>query len=171
MSVAAPPSQRRAELSALGLTAAVMVVADQLTKAAVESALALGQRAEVLGDFVMLWHVQNIGSAFSLFQFEGAVLLFFVVHIVALGMVAYFARAFRGRSLWLHVILGVLLGGSLGNLADRIRQGYVTDFISVGIGDLRFPTWNIADAGITVGIGLLIGYLVLLEPRRTVHAA
>jgi signal peptidase II len=81
-------------------------------------------------------------------------------------MVAWFARAFHGRSLVLHTILGLLLGGSIGNLIDRLRQGYVTDFISVGIGDVRFPTWNVADAGITTGIVLLVGYLLLLEPRR-----
>jgi signal peptidase II len=87
-------------------------------------------------------------------------------------MVAWFHRSFRGRSPWLHVILGLLLGGSIGNLIDRIRQGYVTDFISVGIGDVRFPTWNIADAGITVGIVLLVGYLLFLEPRRpAAHAS
>jgi len=86
---------------------------------------------------------------------------------VALGMVAWFHRGFRGRSLWLQAILGLLLGGSIGNLIDRIRQGYVTDFVSVGIGDVRFPTWNIADAGITVGIVLLVAYLVLFEPRHT----
>jgi signal peptidase II len=81
-------------------------------------------------------------------------------------MVVWFHRSFRGRSLWLQVVLGLLLGGSIGNLIDRIRQGYVTDFVSIGVGDVRFPTWNIADAGITTGIVLLVAYLLLLEPRR-----
>jgi len=166
MSIAAPSNQRRTELVTLGLTALVILVADQLTKAAVVWALALGERAQLIGDFVLIWHVQNTGSAFSLFQFEGSLVLFYVVHIVALGMVAYFHRTFRGRSLWLQAILGILLGGSIGNLADRLRQGYVTDFVSVGFGDVRFPTWNVADAGITMGITLLVAYLVLLEPRH-----
>ncbi|HSM38471.1 MAG TPA: signal peptidase II [Candidatus Limnocylindrales bacterium] len=166
MSIAASSNQRRAELLTLGLTALLVLVADQLTKAAVVSGLALGERAQVLGDLVVIWHVQNSGSAFSLFQFEGSLILFYVVHLVALGMVAYFHRTFHGRGLWLQLILGIVLGGSIGNLADRLRQGYVTDFISVGFGDVRFPTWNIADAGITVGITLLVAYLVLLEPRR-----
>ena len=97
-------------------------------------------------------------------------LIFYAVHVLALGMVAWFHRSFRGRSLWLQAILGLLLGGSIGNLIDRIRQGYVTDFISVGFGDVRFPTWNVADAGITTGIILLVAYLVLLEPRRTAES-
>ena len=168
MSSAVPRDQQRAELAVLGLTAALVVIADQLTKAAVAGAVGVGERVDVIGDLVALWHVRNSGAAFSLFQFEGSLILFYAVHVAALGMVAWFQRGFRGRSLWLHAILGLLLGGSIGNLIDRIRQGYVTDFVSMGIGDVRFPTWNIADAGITVGIVLLVAYLVLLEPR---HAA
>lgn len=171
MSTAAARDEQRRELVALGLTAAAVVLADQLTKAAVVGALGVGERAEVIGDLVVLWHIRNTGAAFSLFQFEGSLLLFYAVHVVALGMVAWFHRSFRGRSAWLHVILGLLLGGSIGNLIDRVRQGYVTDFVSVGFGDIRFPTWNIADAGITVGIALLVGYLLFLEPRRPVEAS
>ena len=166
MSNAAARDERRRELAALGLTSVAVVVADQLSKAAVVGALGVGERAEVIGDFVLLWHIRNTGAAVSLLQFEGSLVLFYAVHVVALGMVAWFHRSFQGRSSWLHIMLGLLLGGSIGNLIDRIRQGYVTDFISVGIGDVRFPTWNIADAGITVGIVLLVGYLVFLEPRR-----
>jgi signal peptidase II len=166
MSNAVARDEQRRALAALGLTAAAVVVADQLTKAAVVGALGVGERAEVIGDLVVLWHIRNTGAAFSLFQFEGSLVLFYAVHVVALGMVAWFHRSFRGRSAWLQVVLGLLLGGSIGNLIDRIRQGYVTDFISVGIGDVRFPTWNIADAGITVGIVLLVGYLLFLEPRH-----
>jgi signal peptidase II len=171
MSKAAARDEQRRELAALGLTAAAVVVADQLTKAAVVGALGVGERAEVIGDLFVLWHIRNTGAAFSLFQFEGSLVLFYAVHVAALGMVAWFHRSFRGRSAWLHVVLGLLLGGSIGNLIDRIRQGYVTDFISVGFGDVRFPTWNIADAGITVGIVLLVAYLLFLEPRRPVEPA
>lgn len=166
MSSARPQDRQRAELAVLGLTGALVVVADQLTKAAVVAGLEMGERARVIGDLVMLWHVRNTGAAFSLFQFEGSLIIFYLVHVVALGMVVWFHRSFHGRSLLLQVVLGLLLGGSIGNLIDRIRQGYVTDFISVGFGDVRFPTWNIADAGITTGIVLLVAYLVLLEPRR-----
>ena len=170
MSSAVARDRLRAELVVLGLVATLVVVSDQLTKAAVVASLEVGERAEVLGDLVVLWHVRNTGAAFSLFQFEGSLLIFYLVHVVALGMVAWFHRTFHGRSLWLQAVLGILLGGSLGNLIDRIRQGYVTDFISVGFGDVRFPTWNIADAGITTGIVLLVAYLVLLEPRRAAES-
>ena len=81
-------------------------------------------------------------------------------------MIGYFYRTFRGRSLWLQAVLGVILGGTLGNLIDRVRLGYVTDFVSVGIGDLRWPTFNVADASIVLGIGATVIYLMLIDPAR-----
>ena len=63
-------------------------------------------------------------------------------------------------------MLGVILGGTLGNFVDRLHQGYVTDWISVGIGDLRWPTFNVADSSIVVGIGILVVYLLLANPVR-----
>jgi signal peptidase II len=80
-------------------------------------------------------------------------------------MIAYFHRSFRGQR-WLQLILGVVLGGTLGNLTDRIRLGYVTDFVSVGFGNTRFPTFNVADSAITVGIGLLVLYLAFVDRDR-----
>jgi signal peptidase II len=97
---------------------------------------------------------------------QGEQVLFLVVSVVALGMIAYFHRAFRGHSRWLQAILGLVLGGTLGNLTDRIRHGYVTDFISVGFGNVRFPTFNVADSAVVVGIGLLVIYLLLSDRRR-----
>jgi signal peptidase II len=105
--------------------------------------------------------VQNTGAAFSLFP--GAIWLFVPVTIVALGMVAWFHRAFRERGAVVHVILGMVLAGTLGNLTDRIRQGYVVDFVSVGFGDTRFPTFNVADSSLVVGIGLLVVYLTFVD--------
>ena len=164
MSSNAPRTRGSTELLALALTALVVFAVDQLTKALVVAALDVGARAEVLGDLVVLWHVQNRGAAFSLFQ--DASILFYAVTLAAFGMIAYFHRALSGRGPWLHIVLGVVLGGTLGNLTDRLRLGYVTDFISVGIGDLRWPTWNVADASIVLGILTLVGYLTLLDPQR-----
>ena len=158
-------SQTRSELLAMGLTAALVLLADQATKAAIASALAVGEQVPVIGDLVMLWHVRNEGAAFSLFQ--GGQIFFLVVTVLAFAMLIYFQRAFRGRGVALYVVLGLILGGTLGNLLDRVRLGYVTDFISVGIGTLRWPTWNVADASIVVGILALVVYLMLLDPRRS----
>lgn len=146
------------------LTALAILVADQLTKALVVANLGIGEKAGVLGDLVQIWHAQNRGAAFSLFQ--GGTLLFLVVSVLSIGMVAYFHRSLRDRTPWLHVVLGIILGGTLGNFIDRLRQGYVTDWLSVGIGDTRWPTFNVADSSVVVGIGILVVYLFLNNPDR-----
>lgn len=144
--------------------AAIIFIADQATKAMVAGGIVLNGRVNVVGDLVQLWHVRNSGAAFSLFQ--GGTLLFLVVTVVAIGMIVYFHRTFRGRSPWLQVVLGVILGGTAGNLVDRLRFGYVTDFLSVGVGDVRWPTFNVADSSVVVGIGLLVIYLFVTDRRR-----
>jgi signal peptidase II len=149
----------------LVITAAVLYAADQVTKALVVANLELGQRVDVVGDVLQLWHVRNTGAAFSLLP--DAMWLFVPVHLFAIGMVLYFHRQFQDRSAWIHVVLGAILAGSVGNLTDRLRHGYVVDFVSVGIGDLRWPTMNVADPLVVVGIGLLVAYLTFVDGRRT----
>jgi signal peptidase II len=146
------------------LTALTILVADQLTKALVVANLAIGEKARVLGDLVQVWHAQNRGAAFSLFQ--GGTVFFLIVSVLSIGMVAYFHRSLRDRTPWLHVVLGIVLGGTLGNFIDRLRQGYVTDWLSIGIGDTRWPTFNVADSSVVIGIGILVVYLFLTSPDR-----
>ena len=152
---------RLVEGSVLAGVAGVIYVADQVTKALVVANLPIGSRTDVIGDLVQIWHAQNRGAAFSLLQ--DSQLLFLVVSAIALVTIAYFFRSLHGRSLWLYAILGLVLGGTLGNLTDRIRQQYVTDFVSVGIGAVRWPTFNVADSSIVVGILTIIGLLAVFE--------
>jgi signal peptidase II len=154
-------SRRLMEAVVLLGVAAVVYCVDQVSKALVVANLAVGARTDILGDFVQLWHAQNRGAAFSLFQ--DSQLLFLVVSAVALVTIAYFYRSLHGRSLWLYVIIGLVLGGTLGNLTDRLRQRYVTDFVSVGIGDVRWPTFNVADSSIVLGILTIVVLLAILE--------
>jgi signal peptidase II len=145
----------------LAVIAIVLYAADQVTKALVVANLALGERVPIIGDLVQLWHVRNTGAAFSLF--EGLAWLFIPVHLLAVVMVVYFHREFRDRGPWIHVVLGAILAGALGNMTDRLRFGYVVDFVSVGIGDLRWPTFNVADPAVVLGIGLLVVYLTFAD--------
>lgn len=149
------------EASVLGGVAGFIYLADQVTKALVVANFPVGSRTDVIGDVVQIWHAQNRGAAFSLLQ--DSQLLFLAVTVIALGAIAYFFRSLHGRSLWLYAILGLVLGGTLGNLTDRIRQQYVTDFVSVGVGGLRWPTFNVADSSIVVGILTIIGLLAIFE--------
>ena len=136
----------------LGLAGLILAL-DQLTKAWLVSFLAPGQSVNVLGDLIRLVHSQNNGGLFGLFR--GQALVFGLVSMVVIGLiVVYHARAGGGR--YLSITLGLLLGGALGNLVDRIRLGYVVDFVDAGLGDLRWYTFNIADSSISFSLLLLL---------------
>ena len=136
----------------LGL-AAVVVALDQLTKAWLTSFLAPGQSVDVVGDLIRLVHSRNAGGLFGFLQ--GQALPFALVSMVVVALiVVYHARS--RRNAYLSTTLGLLLGGALGNLTDRIRLGYVVDFVDAGLGDLRWYTFNVADTAISFAILLLI---------------
>lgn len=141
---------------AFGGLAAVVVVADQLTKAWVAASLAPGRPpVEVVGEFVRLVHGQNSGGIFGLFG-DSATLLGLASTVVIALIVVYHARE-AGRSHWLlSVALGLLLGGAVGNLIDRLRLGHVIDWVDMGIGGWRWYTFNVADAAISTALLLLI---------------
>ncbi len=165
MSEPRPTRRRLGEFVTLLGVAGVVLLADQLSKAVVAANLALGEHVDVLGTTVQIWHAENNGAAFSLFQ--GGLPLFLIVSVVALGLVAYFAWSFRDRTLWVFAVLGLLLGGTLGNLVDRLaRGGRVIDFLSVGMGNLRWPTFNVADSSLDVGIGALVVFLWWFDRRE-----
>lgn len=137
----------------LGL-AAVVAVLDQLSKAWLVGTIAQGDVREVLGHTVRFVYHQNSGALFGLFRDQA--LVFGVISIGVIGLIVGF-HARSGRNLYLSIALGFLLGGALGNLIDRLRLGYVVDFVDIGIGDLRFYTFNIADAGVSTAIVMLVG--------------
>ena len=139
----------RAPWARAGIVAAIVLAADQVTKALVVASIALGARRRVIGGVLSLVHAQNSGVAFSLLSGSEAVVVAVTVVIVA-GVLAFFARHPRARLLWLAT--GLIVGGALGNLVDRIRTGSVTDFIQLP----HWPAFNVADASITVGVASLI---------------
>jgi signal peptidase II len=139
------------------LCAIAIVALDQTSKAAASARLFLGDPVPVLGDVVRLTLVHNTGAAFGLFP--GSRLPFIVVSILAISVVLYlFTRdAYRGAPQ--RLLLGCILGGAIGNLMDRVRLGWVVDFIDVGVGTARWPVFNVADSAVTVGVILLAWYL------------
>jgi signal peptidase II len=136
----------------LGL-AALVVIADQLAKAWLVSVLDPGERLDVVGDFVRFIHSQNSGALFGLFKDQA--ILFGLVSIGVVALIVWYHGS-SGRNLLLSVALGLLLGGALGNMIDRLRLGYVVDFVDLGIGNIRFYTFNVADSAISGAILLLI---------------
>jgi len=145
-------------LTAIALAA---IAADQVTKHIVVANLRLGDGVHVLGP---LWihHVRNSGIAFGLFASATAVVIV-LTGAAVVWMLVYFARS-GARHPVLPVALGLVIGGSLSNLLDRVRFGYVTDFV-----DLRYwPAFNLADSFIVIGVGILVAALVAADrdPRR-----
>jgi signal peptidase II len=137
--------------------AALILVSDQLTKAWLAARLSPGEMLNVAGDLIRLVFSQNSGALFGLFR-DNAV-LFGIVSIGVVGLIVlYHARA--GRSLYLSIALGLLLGGALGNMTDRLRLGYVIDFVDLGIGGFRWYTFNVADAAISTAIVMLVAAAV-----------
>jgi signal peptidase II len=155
--MAAPaPARTRRLLALYGIAAAVLVL-DQLIKHLVVSNLAGRPPLDVIGSFVQLRYTTNSGGAFSLLT--GAPLFFGVMAIVIIGGIIYASR--RAQPLSMQVVLGLILGGALGNLADRLfrgdglLRGEVVDFVKVGI----WPVFNLADSCIVIG-GLLLAILL-----------
>jgi signal peptidase II len=147
----------------LGLVVTAALVADQLTKRVVSGQLALGDSVDLAGPF-RIHHVQNSGIAFGLFSSATPIVIVLTgAAIVWMGV--FFARS-GARHPVLPVALGLVMGGSISNLVDRIRLGHVTDFL-----DLRWwPSFNLADSFIVVGVFILLATLVAAdrEPRRRV---
>jgi signal peptidase II len=131
-----------------GALCGLIVLADQAAKAAVEAHLVLGEDVELLGPLgLTLSH--NRGVAFGIAGGAGAGLV--LVSVGALGVIAYlFARSTAKP--WMWVAVGLLAGGALGNLADRVRADAVTDYVDVG----SWPAFNLADVAITCGVVLLV---------------
>ncbi len=147
------------------LTALLVVAADQLSKIWIRSNLAVGESLPEAG-FFQLTHVQNTGAIFGLFQGQSFPLT--VVALVGIGVILFYAFVLH-RSFPLldnrlsKLALGLVLGGTVGNLIDRLTTDlhYVTDFISIGI----WPAFNIADSAITVGV-IIFAYSLLRSLSR-----
>ncbi|MAH39632.1 MAG: signal peptidase II [Dehalococcoidales bacterium] len=160
------PRSWRLRAPSFFLTALLVVVADQQSKSWIRSILAVGESMPETG-FLRLAHVQNTGSAFGLFQDQA--LLLTIVAFIGIAALLFFGLFGHRRFPSLVTIpaklaLGLILGGTVGNLIDRLNYGYVTDFIAIGY----WPTFNIADSTVVVG-AILIAYLLIRLTESSEH--
>mgnify|MGYP001828294751 FL=1 len=150
--------------------ALLVVVLDQLTKELASTSLDYGRPHQVFSWFnLTLQH--NTGAAFSFLSDAGGWQRYFfsIVAVVISGALAVWLFTLS-RSEWLLALsLGLILGGALGNLWDRVALGYVVDFISVHYGGWYFPAFNIADSAITVGAGCMLLDSFLTRPKTREH--
>ena len=134
------------------LVAAAVIALDQVLKALVRGGVEVGEVRDLVA-FVDLVHVRNRGVAFSALEDQTA-LVVVVIAVAMAGLLWYFARHAARPLMWLPT--GLLVGGAVGNLVDRIRLGAVTDFLKLP----NWPAFNVADIAITVGV---VGLLVVVE--------
>lgn len=139
------------------LSALIVLILDQSSK---QFFWDLGQNFEVVGQFARITMVKNSGAAFGMLQ--GGRVFLIVSSVIASIVILFLAERMPKEERAKRVFLGMILGGALGNLVDRIYPGDVTDFIDIGLSMYRWPVFNIADAAVTVG-----GVLLILSYSRT----
>ena len=151
----------------IGLIAGVALVVfalDQFTKQWVQRNVPLYQARPVVGDYIRIVHTENTGAAMGLLP-ERTTLLS-VLSVFAVLAILYYYRQIASSSPLVAATLGMQLGGAFGNLVDRVGQGYVVDFVDVGIPDgWRFWAFNVADSSIVVGI-ILVTFLLWIEEQK-----
>jgi signal peptidase II len=156
----------------VAVVAVVVFAFDRITKVVVESSVPFGSSVDVVGQWVRISHVTNSGAAFGLLP-ERTTLLS-ILSVVAVLAIVFYYRRLAADSRLIAATLGMQLGGAFGNLVDRIGQGYVVDFVDVGIpGGVRFWAFNVADSSIVVGIvavTVLLWWQERRQPRDLQHA-
>lgn len=155
------------------LLAGVVVVVDQISKALISRTMALHESIPLLPS-LNLTYTRNPGAAFSLLADADATFrfwFFLVVSLAAVVMILGFLRQVPPGEWWTLVALGLILGGAVGNLIDRMRFGEVIDFIDVYAGAYHWPVFNVADSGITVGMVMLLGHLLFQKGAQARSAS
>jgi len=145
------------------LVAGAVVLLDQLSKAWVSKGIPLYHSVPVIPSFFSLTHVLNPGGAFGFFAQNDSSLRhwFFLIAIaVAMALILYFYHQTPNTHRILGIALAMIFGGAVGNAIDRLRFGKVVDFLDVYVGQYHWPTFNLADSAVTIGVAIFVIHLV-----------
>ena len=149
------------------LVAVIVVMLDQITKALVLRTWPLPQTGEIsiIGQWLTLTYIRNDGVAFGIFQ---GIPQFFTVTslLIMAGAIYYYLHHLPEHNRWSALMLGLIIGGALGNVIDRVHAAKVTDFIQVFLGSYPFPVFNVADSAISVGAVALIVFSLFSGPDK-----
>ena len=166
---------RRPFVTALELAIIIgVIVVDQITKLIVKRVLPLHESRSIIPNLLDFTHVQNTGAAFGLLNasdFPYKSLVMIVIAGVALVAISMYARQLGAHERLSRVGLALILGGALGNLADRAISGYVVDFVDVYWGNAHFWAFNLADAAISVGAVLVLLDMIGVGRPHDAHPA
>ena len=142
--------------------AALVVILDQASKRIIWELYKYTGGTDVIDGFIRISLSKNKGAVFGILSNTGQILL--IITIISIGVLMFFAYRMRFAPAHKRVCLGLILGGAFGNLIDRLAAGEVLDFLDMGIGTYRWPTFNVADIAVTIGAVLLIlGYILRPE--------
>ena len=160
-------------LAYLGLSLLIFAT-DQLTKWIIARHLTLYESVQVIPGFFNLTYIHNRGVIFGLFSdisnpFLQSLIL--ILSMISFILIAIFFFFIRHESVWASIGFAFVLGGALGNTWDRVTQGYVIDFLDFYYGPYHWPSFNIADAAISIGVGMLILHMLGAQWHPSEHKA
>ena len=149
------------------VVAGIVIFLDQLTKDWVRANIPEYESmipVRSLGEYFVFQHVRNYGAAFGILQEQS--MLFVVIALVVAVAILVYVKYLPIDQRFVRILLGLQLGGAIGNLIDRLQQGFVTDFIKMGIpGVYYWPNYNIADSSIVIGV-IGLGFFILMDDLR-----
>lgn len=143
------------------IVALAVIAADQISKAVVVANMELYSESGFIPGVISFYHTQNTGAAFSILRDRQWV--FMVLSVIMIAAIIWFLVKQGKRHILLTTALSLILGGGVGNMIDRVRLGYVTDFLRFDF--VEFAVFNVADSCITVGAVLLGVYILFFEPK------
>ncbi len=135
----------------LGIT---VILLDQLTKQAIRSAFIYGESRPVIDGFFNLVYVRNDGAAWNILSGQSIILI--LISLVILVLLIVYRRSFLEDTGMHRIMFGLMIGGIVGNLIDRIRFGWVTDFLDFEFGSYHYPSFNVADSAICIAVALYL---------------
>lgn len=145
------------------IISAVVVILDQISKYLVVQNIAEGATVKCIDGLFHLTYIKNEGAAFGMLSDRRWV--FMAVSVIAIAAIIIYMWRAKPQSMWEKTALGMIVGGGIGNMIDRVLNGYVVDFVEVEF--VKFAVFNVADAFVTVSCGILIVYLVVLTVRES----
>lgn len=150
--------------------AALVVLLDQVSKAVVHKFIPFYDSIKVIPGFLNLTHIHNKGAILGIFNSSGrswTPVLLLLLNAAALGLVVYYFSKTSEKERAARIALSLIVGGALGNVVDRIARGYVVDFIEMYVGRFHWPTYNMADACISIGAVVLILSVIIRRPHAS----
>ena len=143
-----------------------LFILDQIIKILIQKNMSLYQEITIIPSFFSLYYVKNTGAAFSLLQNNSTILL--LISFLSVIILNYYIFKEKNITILSKISFGLLLGGIYGNILDRIIHRSVIDYLSFSVFNYSFPIFNLADIGITVGVGLIILETILKKEVKNI---